>query len=369
MAVSKTFSKDELGQLKSTVASVSGTPEDRFLQNCIEYFRAWLSAHAARLAAVTVPSTQAMVMLYATAPLIETGLNMQPAKNHNRVYRQLCTQENGLVVGNENLKTMVEIIPSFTDAGEALNFCTTNLNADHVFVILLMAQRKVLVHHAGWDIVDWIDNAEPISVSENSSLEITPNMIDQTLAEFYDLRVRTHRGAVSRHMWLVDEQSVQLDTDPEQRVQSALLIQLSATYSEARVVVHEEAANSGGRVDLCISRFHPATSKRIETMLELKVLKPSLSDTKNLQWAHKGVTQAADYRNLYTDTCFACIYDARKVKSELTGLQEFADEKNVTLRPYAMELPPLKTSKATKKFGSKSALGVPAAKTPKKKPT
>jgi hypothetical protein len=367
MGASTIFSKAELSQLQGTEASVSGTPEDRFLQTCVEYFREWLGAHAARLAAGQVASAQAMVMLYAPAPLIETGLDVQLAKNRKQVNRKLCIQENGLIVGNENLRTMVEVVPSFAQAQEALDFCIENLSADHVFVILLMAQRRVLVHQAGSDMLDWIEETQTVVIPEHSPLVITPEMIDQTLTEFYDLGLRTHRGVVSRHMWRVDEKSVQLDTVPEQRVQSALLIQLGATYAKARVLVREEVGNSGGRVDLCVSRFHPVTSKQIETMLELKVLKPAESETASLEWAQKGVTQAAGYRNVFTDACFACIYDARKVKAEMAGLQEFADKEKVILRPYAMELPPLKIPKATKKAEPPSTTSGPAAKSPRRK--
>lgn len=356
MAVSSKFSKEELSKLKGTEASISGTPEIRFLQASLDYFGQWLSAHAQRLKAAVVPHAQAMVMLYAQAPLISLGLHPDLVEHEHHVNRHLCAQENGLVVCNENLNTMVEVVPAFDNSQQAMNFCTQHLHADQVFVILLLTQRKALVHHAGADLTEWIDNPQIVELPENSPLEITPAMIEKRMQVFYDTGLRTHRGIAARHMWLLDSEFAKLDTQPELRVQSFLLVHLRASYHDrARVLVDEEIRNSGGRVDIRVARHHPASGDEVETMIELKVLPPTDSDSKNEKWAIKGITQANDYRTDFTDVCFACVYDARQIKSDMPKVQAAADQQKVTLKRYEMALPPVPSPRTSRKKPSADA--------------
>ncbi len=92
--------------------------------------------------------------------------------------------------------------------------------------------------------------------------------------------------------------------------------------------------------------------KKVNTLLELKVLSSKKSFQKNLEWARKGIEQARDYANNETDASFACMYDARKEKQSMHGIKEYAEENKVLLRSYEMRVPadpPVKKSRGKEK--------------------
>jgi hypothetical protein len=348
-----TFSQRELDTLSAMQPMVSGSRSDRFIQTCVDYYNEWHDTHAARMDANLVPAGQALVLVYAEAPRISLGLPENVATSPTRVWRKTCALEDGLAVCNENLEVMLKVVPKFADANDAMNFVSANLSLDHVFAVVLVAQRKILIHQSGLEVETWIANPHEIKINPNS-VTITPDVIAHEMQRFHHEYTRLPLGAVSRLMWKADDKKVWLDTKPELRVQSTLLPYLRGCFRHAGALVDEEISNPGGRVDIRIHRTNPMKpSSTTTTMLELKVLAPDKSQATNLAWALRGIEQVVKYRSLDTDACFACIFDARSDKSDsMPALATEAINAKVRLEHYEMELPKLKPAKVRKNDGA-----------------
>lgn len=348
MEKSSDFSGQELSTLRSMRPSVSGTPEERFTQNCIDYFHAWLDE---RPVGTVVPTEQVMVLLYAESPDVEATSLIYSSGIRKRIFMKNYALSNGLTICNENLRVMLQVVPKFLDADDALEFVSDNLKKSQVFALLFLGQQRVCIHNAGVDIEEWCYEPPPsIRLNRASPGNITPKMVEEQLEEFHTDATAKPGGFAARLMWKTDEPKVRLHTQPELRVQSSLLPFLRGTFRYAGAVVDEEVRNSGGRVDIKIERSDPLKpSKMTSTMLELKVLSPDNSDNANEAWALKGIDQAVRYRSRNTDASFACIYDAREVKDyQMPGLDTQAASVKVVLMRFPMDLPSPKAPRKKK---------------------
>ena len=339
----KNFSPDELKTVEPSATTPSGSRHDRFVAECLSYYRELLDANVSRLNAGAIPANQAILFLYAEAPRVDLGIPGEGLDTTKKAYRSLHDIDNGLVVCNENLRTMIHAKPAFLDSNEAMGFIEGSLSDSHSFVLVLVGQYRMLVHDAGVSIQEWCENPKSIKVSVENE-EITPDIIAKEIDIFHDEQTRTHRCFTSRFMWELSGNNYVLTTQPELRVQSGLVTHLRARFRNARAHVDEEAANPGGRTDIKISRNRKsAPQEPITTMIELKVLAPNRADQANLEWGLKGIAQADSYRLWNTDECFACIFDARRDKSNrMSDLDSSAATRNVRLGRYEMQPPEAK---------------------------
>ena len=357
MSGSTAFTSAEFASLASLSASISGPPEIRFLQVCIDYYNEWLDAHAVT-GPVPVPATpagQAILLIYAEAPLIAEGVPAAAIMTNNRVYRSTCGMSAGAAVCNENLHEMRSIVPSFADSNAAMDYIAKHLTDQHVFVLILVGQHRVFIHDPGVDLAEWINKPRIVKIDRAPPAVITSTLVTEHLQTFHIESTEQPGGVAARLMWKVDEKSVELHEQAELRVQSSLLPYLRGAFRHAGAFVDEETKLPGGRVDIRIARMDKSTPpKSVTTMLELKVLYPAKSDASNLGWAMQGIDQAVKYRSFDTDFSFACVFDARRSKADtMPSLGPYADTNNVLLRMYPMGLPPLK-----KPSGKKTATAV-----------
>lgn len=345
---SEAFTPSELEALNSQLPSVSGSPENRFIQACILYYQSWLKVRASSNV-LDLHNTQALVLIYSESPTVESIIPSEDAHPPKRVFKTSAAIDNGLVICNENLNTIYQWIPSFEGINEALNFVHQKIGSERCFVIILLGQRRMFVHHPGQDMEEWCNEPYIITVDHNKK-EITPDAIADQVIKFHDECTKAYRGSLARFMW--NKETGDLAEAPEKKVQTGLLIHFRAWLQDEAVVIDEEVDNPNGRMDIRIARLAPIPPVTVNTVLELKVLKPSESANRHTEWAISGVTQADSYRNQQTDACLACIFDARKDKTvALVGLREKAEELKVRLSQHEMELPPPATVRPKKRKG------------------
>lgn len=371
MAQKRTIRRQDLEGLESGLSQVYGSAQERFFQNLVDYFTAWLSSNASSLARGNVPSDRALMVVFSESPDLEferiAGKGAVPVE----VFASTHTLSDGVAVATENLSKVLHAVPSFKGgANQAFAFARKHLSADQTFALLMLGQDRILVHEAGVEIDEWLRAQRVIPMTQLSETLITPDLISEQLDEFHVDALASYRGTTARLMWQISEEPTLsvLGPDPELHVQSALLTYFRGIYRKTVAFADEEVALSEGRVDIRIARADKVKGRAI-TMVELKVLDPSNSANANLKWAHKGIKQAHGYKKTRdTDAAFACIYDARRDKSDtMPTLAEDADEKDVRLKVHPMEVPnprPAKRarpSKASQAMPTKSGRGVAAA--------
>lgn len=339
MTANVPFSDKELSRLNGVQTAKSGSAEDQFIQECIELVRDWLFTRQLRKE-LAPPDSQAILFVFAEAPLIDFGFDKAAVGEPVRVRRKQGTLGEGIVVCNQNFKVMLKVCESLT-IEDAYTFAENQLSTSFSFTIAKVGQHKLQIHRAGQDLEGWLDDPEeiPINIDE---IAITPDVIAEDLERFHLRYLSTSLARAARHMWVLPEGETQyrLGEQPEQHIQSFLLSHLDGLYGRASVFVNEEIKNQGGRTDICIERPGQGLSGKVNTVLELKVLAPTKSFNANHAWARSGVEQADSYRNHDTDAAFACLFDARREKLDMPELPPYALEKNVCLKQYAMDVPP-----------------------------
>lgn len=333
----------DLAGLETGLSQVSGTPQERFFQQLVAYFIGWLEANSRPIADGRVADDRALLVVYSESPKLDTGIPASACVEATEVFAALCTLSDGVAVAVESLSQVIRLVPHFKGgATEAFEFIRDHLTVDRTFALLMFRQDRILVHDEGVEIEAWLRAPRVVKVQQMAEAAITPDLIDTQLDEFHSDALASPQGTTARLMWQISEEpklSV-LGPKPELHVQSALLTYFRGIYRKTVAFADEEVALNRGRVDIRIARVDKA-HRRALTMIELKVLDPENSAERNLKWACKGISQAHGYaKTRDTDAAFACIYDARRDKSDaMPSLHHEADAKGVQLKVHAMEVP------------------------------
>jgi hypothetical protein len=335
------FSEEELSSLNSFDGGASGTDESRFIQACIQYYREWLDANEARLDEINI--NQSLVFVYSEIPMGNPGVPQHLYTTSQRVFAKNLSVENGLAVCNENFSIINKLIPEFSDSDAAMSFVVDNFTDDHVFAMINIRQKRIFVHQGQEPLADWCNDPTIIKINTDAN-DVTPERLEEEIAKFHSTATRTNLSHIARLIWRYDPLCFR--DHPELHVQSGLLLYLMGCFRHAKVFVEEEITNSGGRMDIRVSRTHP---KKIESIVELKLLDPSRSENDLISWSMKGVTQAHGYKTEFTDVAFACIFDGRKVKSLMPTVIQKANELDVRLCVHQMDVPQDKVKKSRKK--------------------
>lgn len=338
MATQQLFTDNELSQLNEIQAAKSGSAEDQFIQECIELVRDWLITRQRRNDSPP-PDDQAILFVFAEAPLIDFGFDKTAVNEPRKIRKKQGTLGQGIVVCNQNFKVMRKVRESLT-IEDAYTFAEDQLSTSSSFTIAKVGQHKLQIHRAGQALEEWLDEPEEITISIDEIL-LTPDVIAGDLKRFHHAYLSTSQARAARHMWILPNGKTQyrLGRHPEQHIQSFLLSHLDGLYARAAIFVHEEIINQSGRLDIWIERPSQGSSRKVNTVLELKVLVPTESYNANYSWAKSGIKQAASYRNYDTDMAFACLFDARRDKQDMPELVPYALKKNVRLEQYLMNVP------------------------------
>ncbi|MEI2431163.1 hypothetical protein RDV84_12985 [Lysobacter yananisis] len=346
------ISEDELQTLQSVEATPSGDPALRFIQHCQNWFEDWLTANKNPLEKSEISPNQIVMFVFSEAPDIErprlSGLEMQWCRFFSGAHDQ---QTQGLILGNENFRAAYTVRPSISSLQNAFALAVDHLSANDVFVIAQLSQKRMMYHLPGADIEDWCAN--PVVYDSRLSEEpLSAKRIEDDVLEFHKTSLLYAKNPIAKFVWVGKEDPYKLQPNPEQRIQSYLIIYLGASYKHLRGIVDEELVGKGGRCDVRVmwpsqpgTPFQPYTT----TMLELKVLVEGAGPTYHRQWITSGIKQANDYRRSDTEAVYTCVFDGRKDRTdEMKDLDKLADDQNVRLRRYAMEAPvDAKTKSAT----------------------
>lgn len=346
MTTEPMFTSSEQNHLEAISPGNSGSPEEQFMQEAIEFYRHWQSM---RSSSDYGDVERAFLMIFAEAPDVDWGFDgYEPAKV-SKVRRRSGTASEGIVVCNQNFRVMLKLADSLTVDG-AYEFIENHLDDAHTFVVGKFGQQALQFHRSGQVLDEWIYAPEE-RIIKVTDQQITPDVLAEDLKNFHHEYLSTSNAIGARNMWELNQAKTQYDLRhwPERHVQSFLLTYLKSCYRKSGVFVDEEIGNQGGRTDIYVQReTSPGSNVQVNTVIELKVLSPKKSFEANLDWAKEGVVQAKGYANSNTDVSFACVYDARRNKLEMPDLPRFAQTNDVRLEQYEMAVP-LVSAKAAKK--------------------
>lgn len=342
------FTDKEFRRLNDVEAAKSGSAENQFFQECVELVREWLLTRKRRNESAP-PDNQAILFIFAEVPLIDFGFDRSSVGEPIKFRKKQGTLAEGIVVCNQNFTIMLKVCESLT-IDDAYTFAENKLSTSTSFAIAKVGQYKLQIHRAGQNLDGWLNEPDEVLISIDDK-DITPDLISDDLRRFHHSYLSTSLARAARHIWVLPKGKMQyrLGAKPEEHIQSFLLSHLDGLYSRASVFVHEEIKNQGGRTDIFIERPSQGLSRKVNTILELKVLAPTNSFAANYEWAKSGIEQADGYRNQDTDAAFACLFDARRDKQEMPELPAYAKEKNVRLEPYLMDVPLDVVANASKK--------------------
>jgi len=354
----------ELDELKTVDPSTSGTEEQRFLQECSGWYQEWLHANEPQLQANAIPATQILVIVFSESPDVERTRLKAMGEGDSRVFRgALDGGLQGTLLATQNLRRILQIRGAFSSLNDAMAVCCDTLDDSDTFVIIPLTQRRVLIHPRDVSIEDWVHNPTSIPV-RSQIIQISAAQIDKDIYEFYDEGLRLAKSSLSQMIWKGKEYPYEFIQDPEQRIQSYLLISLKQGYAHLMGVVNEETVGKGGRCDITVQWPTPLGAHRYTNVkIELKVLTHARGPASNVSWAQSGIKQANDYRLANSEAVFACIFDGRKDQADqMPHLDAEAAALNVELRRYLMEAPI-----ATPKTSASGKVAATAAKAIKKK--
>lgn len=357
---SSLFSKIEQDIITGMDSAVSGSPEDQFIQEAIEFYRYWLSSRPSNDLG---PDTQALLMIFSETPDIDWGFTYHPNIPTVKVFRKGGTLSEGVVVCNQNFRVILKIHDILT-VDNAYLFIDENLSSNHTFVLAKFGQQKMQIHRQGQEIEEWIYEPEEITV-KNDDISLTPETLDEDLSRFHHEYLSTSTAIAARNMWEVKSGKTRstLKTQPERHVQSFLLTYLKSSYRRSGVFINEEINNQGGRTDIIVEReTSPGSRQKVNTVIELKVLSSAKSFEANSAWAISGIDQAKNYANAETDACFACLYDARRNKQAMPELKPHAKQKGVRLGEYPMQVPADRPKQKTTKAAAVKKAPIPKNK-------
>lgn len=194
-------------------------------------------------------------------------------------------------------------------------------------------KRMALVHSNGDP-----NDAYPVPFEHLGTKDFDFTQLDAYLAEFFEAHLSTHDGLCD--IWSKPSKRT-LKQYAERQIQKTL-----QAFFQYRVLrkksakIDREIQTHAGRKDLRIIRVKP--DRTLEgAVMELKVLRPTISDEKNLEWAIDGVDQAARYTKTddMTAYTYVCCYDGRKIDAPMPTAVAYAKTKAVTWRRYFMETP------------------------------
>lgn len=340
---SDVLTSEELLSLQGQRAAPSGEPPLRFVQQCQDWFEAWLDANKHPLDRSEVPASQVLMLIFAEAPDIERSKFNAVETQWKRFFPGAHDQKSqGVILSNENFRTIYSIHPSLGSLTDAFQLVVDHLKATDTFAIAQLSQRRLLFHLPGGDIDDWCTNPTA-SVLRLSTQPLSANQIEADVEQFHKDNLLYSQNPIAQMVWVGKQYPYKLHPDPEQRIQSYLHLYLLASYKHLAGIVDEESRGKGGRCDIKVtwpsqvgSPFQPYTT----TMLELKVLIEGNGPSYHRNWAMSGISQAEKYRRGDSEAVFTCVFDARKDQSDqMPDLDDVAKEKGVRLRRYPMEAP------------------------------
>ncbi|MDR6841552.1 hypothetical protein [Pseudoxanthomonas sacheonensis] len=335
------LTSDELQSLQGQRAAPSGEPPLRFVQQCQDWFKAWLVANKYPLDNGQVLSDQVLMFIFAEAPDIERPKFSAIETQWTRFFQGAHDQKaQGVILSNENFRTIHSICPTLSSLGDAFKLVVDHLTATDTFAIAQLSQRRLLFHLPGGNLEDWCSNPT-VSMMQLSTQPLSADRIEADIEQFHKDSLLYATNPISQMVWRGKQHPYKLNPIPEQRIQSYLHLFLNASYKHLAGIVDEESRGKGGRCDIKVTWPKLGSpNEYTTTMLELKVLIEGKGSTYHRNWALSGITQAHRYRRADSEAVFACVFDARNDQADqMLDLNDVAKEKDVRLRRYLMEAP------------------------------
>ncbi|WP_414486536.1 hypothetical protein [Stenotrophomonas maltophilia] len=337
---SEPLSSTEIGDSAPTAVTPSGTEGQRFIQACSEWYRGWLDANDPILQSNGISNTQVVILIRSVAPDVERAEYDMIGSDTEIVFKAAYdANSEGVILATENLRKMVKIRDGFKSISQALGVCL-DIPADTTFVLIPLAQRKMMLHLGGEVLETWCQHPPEVPM-RNSTDELSVERIEADIFDFHYHSLKVAASRISRQIWVGPSKPYKLVSNPEQAIQSYLFTALHHGYRHLQGIVDEETVGKGGRCDIRVQWPNAiGPHKYTSVMIELKVLSHGRGDTYHRNWVWKGVEQADRYRRLDTAGVFACIFDGRKNQSDqMPELTPKAEAMNVNLRWYQMEAP------------------------------
>ncbi|MCF3463417.1 hypothetical protein GTY70_05910 [Stenotrophomonas maltophilia] len=358
----------ELDEAAQATPSTSGSEEQRFLQDASDWYREWLGVNDHLLKSNAIPTSRVLVIVFSESPDVERERLKAIGTERERINRGGHDPDiQGVVLATQNMRNIVRIRSGLASLNEAINVCRDELDERDTFMIIPLAQRRMLIHLADAPLDTWGDDPPSLSIGEGA-IEVSPDQIDKDIAVFHDEGLRYAKNPLSQMIWKGKKYPYEFLQDPERRIQSYLLLTLKHSYKHLNASVDEEVVGKGGRCDIRVEWDGKTVPKtRVSSMIELKVLINKNGPAANLDWALSGVRQANKYRGSNSVAAFACIFDGRKDQTDpMSSLDAEASSLDVRLRRFAMEAPVgvAKAAKKPKAAPAPKAAGRSKAKTP-----
>jgi hypothetical protein len=248
-----------------------------------------------------------------------------------------------IYASTSNLRHVYGIATSAATCPELLAYLN-HVGMSSLTAVAVSAEKKLALVHSSGD----IDDAYSVPFERLSAKDFDFTQLDEYLGEFYEAHLSTHDGLCD--IWAKPTKR-KLKQYAERQIQKTLQAFFQYRVLSKSAKVDREIQTHAGREDLRIIRAKP--DRTLEgALMELKVLRPTLTEEKNLEWAKDGVDQAARYAKAEDMTAhrYVCCYDGRKVDAPMPAAVAYAREKLVTWRRYFMQTP--QCSRAVSGFDS-----------------
>jgi hypothetical protein len=307
----------------------SKTESEVFVRECLEWLAEWFQLHA------QTASAQGIKPFMFVFDVNRRTSDVLPGSKSLPSFKQALESQIGgrIYACSSNLKQVHGIATALGTCSELLGHLADTQHETMTAIAVSPIDMTALIHLGGD-----LEEAYKISFKRFTSVEFDFSKLDDYLRDFYESHVSTHDGYCD--VWSKAAKR-QLKHFPERQIQKALQAFFDYGVLPRTAKIYREVQTHAGREDLRIIRAKKADNTLEGVVMELKVLAPTKTDDKNLEWAKEGVDQAVGYAatDKMTAHRYVCCYDARKDDVPMPDGVAYATAKLVTWRRYFLQTP------------------------------
>jgi hypothetical protein len=305
------------------------TESEVFVRECLEWLAEWFQLHAQTATSQGIKPFMFVFDASRRTSDVMPGSKILPA------FKQALESQIGgrIYASSSNLKQVHGVATELGTCSELLGHLADS-HQEKMTAIAVSPVDKTALIHLGGD----LEEAYRIPFKRFTTEGFDFLKLDDYLRDFYEAHVSTNDGYCD--VWAKAGKR-QLKMYPERQIQKTLQAFFVYGVLPLSAKIYREIQTHAGREDLRIIRANKTNGTLDGVVLELKVLAPTKTDEKNLEWAKEGVDQAASYAatDKMTAHRYVCCYDARKDDAPMPEGVAYAKQKLVTWRRYFMQTP------------------------------
>lgn len=305
--------------------------EENFISELGRRVAQWFQVNRAKYK--KTPPTPRLFILAKDTPFFDT-LDWKEATKERNLGAPDCLDDGTVFVCDLQCESSRVVEAPLKTSGDAVDFVTSRSIGDRAFAVLLADLGLLMVHEPGRP----ADKLIHYKIDPYNGEMVTLDDIGEALEDMHKYGTATHLGDCVVWENVKDRKMIRR---AEEMIQGFVRNGLRIGFRSRTFLLDKEVTTYAGRQDIRIYWWSPNNNpdEDIGLVIEMKVLRPTRSESYNMKWLKKGVVQAHGYaeseENLKTK--WVACYDAREKPSKYPNdIVEFAADREVEIRQFVM---------------------------------